>query len=140
MYNGTMYLVRGISGAGKSTFAKGIWSDNIIFEADKFFINENGDYKFDATKLKDAHAWCQSEVENLMKYQIENVPIGFGEVVIANTFTQEWEMEPYMKLAEKYNYRIFSLVIENRHGNKNQHNVPDETIKKMVDRFEVKLT
>ncbi len=139
MHNGTLLIIRGIPGCGKSTFAKSIWSDGIIFEADKFFINEKGEYNFDVTKIKDAHAWCQSEVETLMKYQIENVPFGFGEVVVSNTFTQEWEMEPYMKLAEKYNYRVFSLIIENRHGNKNQHNVPDETIKKMVDRFQIKL-
>jgi predicted kinase len=139
MHNGTLYLVRGVSGAGKSTFAKSIWSDGITFEADKFFINEKGEYNFDATKLKDAHVWCQSEVEAFMKYQIEILPSGFGEIVVSNTFTQEWEMEPYMKLAEKYNYRVFSLIIENRHGNKNQHNVPDETIKKMVDRFQIKL-
>ena len=63
----------------------------------------------------------------------------YREIAVANTFTQEWEMEPYIKLAEKYGYIVFSLITENRHGNKNQHNVPDEAIEKMVKRFELKL-
>jgi hypothetical protein len=27
-------------------------------EADMYFIDENGKYKFDVTKLRDAHDWC----------------------------------------------------------------------------------
>lgn len=66
-------------------------------------------------------------------------PQYYPEIVVANTFTQEWEMNPYIELAKKYGYKVISLVVENRHGNKNIHNVPDETIQKMVNRFEIKL-
>lgn len=48
-------------------------------------------------------------------------------------------MEHYFKLAKKYEYTVFTLVVENRHGGKNLHNVPDEIIKKMKQRFEIKL-
>jgi hypothetical protein len=48
-------------------------------------------------------------------------------------------MEPYLKLAEKYDYKVVSLIVENRHGNKSVHNVPDETMEKMRNRFEIKL-
>jgi phenolic acid decarboxylase len=63
----------------------------------------------------------------------------FSKIVVANTFTQEWEMEPYFTMAERYNYRIHSVIVENRHGNKNVHNVPDEKILAMTNRFEIKL-
>jgi hypothetical protein len=60
-------------------------------------------------------------------------------VVVSNTFTQELEMEAYYELAKKYDYRVSTLVVENRHGGKNVHNVPDEVLDKMEARFEVKL-
>ena len=62
-----------------------------------------------------------------------------SKIVVANTFTQEWEMKTYYEMAERYNYRVHSVIVENRHGGVNEHNVPDETIEKMRNRFEVKL-
>jgi len=34
---------------------------------------------------------------------------------------------------------VFSLIVENRHGGVNEHDVPDDVIEKMEKRFEVKL-
>jgi hypothetical protein len=48
-------------------------------------------------------------------------------------------MEPYFELAKKYGYRVHSIVVENRHGGVNEHGVPEETLTKMRDRFEIKL-
>jgi hypothetical protein len=48
-------------------------------------------------------------------------------------------MEAYYKLAEQFGYRVYSLVVENRHGGINTHDVPDETMEKMKNRFEIKL-
>ena len=60
-------------------------------------------------------------------------------VVVSNTFTQEWEMEPYNKLAEKYGYKVFSVIVENRHDGVNTHGVPEDKLEIMKTRFEVKL-
>jgi hypothetical protein len=62
-----------------------------------------------------------------------------GRIIVSNTFTQEWEMQPYYDLAEKYGYRVYSLIVENRHDGKNQHGVPQETLEKMKNRFEILL-
>jgi hypothetical protein len=48
-------------------------------------------------------------------------------------------MEAYYQLAEQYGYRVYSLVVENRHDGVNEHGVPQETLTKMRDRFEIKL-
>ena len=64
---------------------------------------------------------------------------GFSEIVVSNTSTTEKEMQPYLDLAREFGYTVVSLIVENRHGNSNVHNVPQETLKKMQDRFEVKL-
>jgi hypothetical protein len=63
----------------------------------------------------------------------------YREIAVSNTFTQEWEMEPYNKLAEKYGYKVFSVIVENRHGGVNTHGVPEDKLEIMKNRFEVKL-
>jgi hypothetical protein len=68
-----------------------------------------------------------------------DIPSNLNKIFVANTFTQEWEMEPYFQLAEKYGYNIVTMIVENRHGGKNVHDVPDEPIKKMRDRFSIQL-
>jgi predicted kinase len=134
-----LYLVRGVPGSGKSTFAKHIWNDYAICEADQYFVDrETGEYKFNPDKIKIAHQWCRDEVETRMKDNQVN-PQYYPEIVVSNTFTQEWEMEPYFKLAEKYGYKVFSLIVENRHGGENQHGVPSDKVQAMKDRFQVKL-
>lgn len=131
----SLYLLRGLPGAGKSTLAKKLGDAH--FEADMYFTNENGQYIFNGADIKKAHEWCQNEVQLAM---ILNHTSGLNEsIVVSNTFTQEWEMEPYYKLAESYGYRVFSLIVENRHGGENLHNVPEDKIEVMRKRFEVKL-
>ena len=123
-----LFLLRGLPGSGKSTLAKRICNQHV--EADMFFM-EDGEYKFDATKLKQAHEWCKNRTEEWMKK-------GYN-VVVSNTFTQEWEMQPYYDLAEKYGYRVYSLIVENRHGGVNEHGVPADKLEQMKNRFEIKL-
>jgi hypothetical protein len=115
-----------------------MWSSGVIFEADKYFHDETGTYKFDAAKLKDAHAWCINEVELAMKHNLTNER-HYDEIVVSNTFTQEWEMQAYFDLAKKYNYHVVSLIVETRHGGVNVHGVPEEKVKQMRDRFQIKL-
>jgi predicted kinase len=136
----TLYIVRGVPGSGKSTLAeKLVGHDFLVCEADKYFVDkETGEYKFDFTKIKEAHKFCQDLVETYMKDSLVNDQF-YREIAVSNTFTQEWEMEHYTELAKKYGYTVFTLVVENRHGGKNIHNVPEEIIEKMKQRFEIKL-
>jgi len=134
-----LILLRGLPGAGKSSFANLIWQSGVIFEADKYFYDKEGNYNFDATKLHAAHKWCQSQVEDAMKTNSKSNGLYYSEIIVSNTSTTEKELEPYLKLAEKYDYIVISLVVENRHGNKSVHNVPEETLEKMRKRFEIKL-
>jgi len=129
-----IYLVRGIPGSGKSTFAKSLGGTH--FEADQFFMVD-GKYNFDGSKLKEAHNWCQNIVNTAM---ILNLTAGLNKrIVVSNTFTQEWEMKPYYEMAKNNGYKIFSIVIENRHGGVNEHGVPEDKIELMKQRFTIKL-
>jgi predicted kinase len=129
-----LYIVRGIPGSGKSTFAKSLGGTH--FETDMFFMKD-GEYKFDMFKLKEAHKWCQDSVYNAM---ILNHTAGLNNIiVVSNTFTQEWEMKPYFEMADQHDYKVFSIVVENRHCGVNEHNVPEEVLTSMRNRFEINL-
>jgi predicted kinase len=124
-------LIRGLPGSGKSTVAK-LFDKALHFEADMYFLDADGNYHFDASKIKNAHNWCRHSVMDAMK---EGHPI----VVVSNTFTQEWEMEVYYLLAEELGYRVTSMIVENRHEGKNIHGCPDDKIEQMRTRFEISL-
>jgi predicted kinase len=125
-----LYLIRGVPGSGKSTFTQTLTPHH--WEADMYFINEDGEYKFNIDEIKNAHQWCRDMIEGAMKRNLD-------KIAVSNTFTQEWEMEPYFKLAEEYGYTVFSLIVENRHGGENQHGVPSDKVQVMRDRFQIKL-
>lgn len=139
-----LILLRGLPGSGKSTMAKIIGGE--LFEADTYFmvyknpdtgeITErhrwDGVYEFDHSLIKQAHEDCLNRVEKSMVWK-------HGRICVSNTFTKEWHMEKYYELAKKWKYRVHSLIVENRHGNENIHNVPKETIYNMMKNFEIKL-
>jgi len=125
-----IYIVRGIPGSGKSTFAKQLTSN--VFEADHYFYDNDGNYNFIPSEIKEAHKECQQFVGYAMESSIP-------KIAVSNTFTQEWEMEPYFELAKKYGYTVFTVVVENRHGGKNVHDVPEDKIQMMKDRFQINL-
>jgi predicted kinase len=127
----TLVLLRGLPGSGKSTAAK-LFNKAPHFEADMYFMDADGNYQFDVAKIKDAHNWCRHSTMDAMKK-------GYPIVVVSNTFTQEWEMEAYYLLAEELGYMVVSMIVENRHGGKNVHGVPEDKLEIMKNRFEVKL-
>lgn len=129
-----LFLLRGLPGSGKTTLANQLGGS--LVEADRYFM-EYGEYKFDASKLKEAHAWCREQVQNWMETNGRGFDV--PRIVVSNTFTQEWEMKPYYDLAKEHGYMVFSLIVENRHGGKNVHNVPEDKIEQMRKRFEVIL-
>ena len=136
-FNGDLILLRGLPGSGKSTLGNIILT-NIstdspsVISADDYFINENGEYIFDGTKLKEAHNHSLEKCADRMRH-------GVKKIVVANTFTQDWEMERYYEAANRYNYRVHSVVVENKHNGKNIHGVPDDKIKQMKERFIINL-
>ncbi len=117
-------IIRGLPGSGKSTRAKSLGIPD-HYEADMYFM-QNGEYKFDRTKLADAHAWCKRMVENAM--------IAGRDVIVSNTFVKKWEYAVYEELAAKYNYAVDVEVMAGNY--QNVHGVPPEIIQRMKDNFE----
>ena len=118
----SLILIRGLPGSGKSTMAKRDFPDHIHLEADMYFVDEDGTYRFNSKKIRDAHEWCQEKT-------LESLRAGHN-VVVSNTFTQIWEMEVYFKIN-------FPTTVFEAYGNyENIHSVPKDVIANMAKRWE----
>ena len=130
-----LFILRGLPGAGKTTLAKllaHVLPEGCEYSADAYFEDDAGNYNFDMTKLGTAHLECQRKVREAMKVETHNI-------IVHNTSTTEKEMKPYFDMAEEFGYQVISLVVENRHGSINVHNVPQEALDRMRARFSVVL-
>ena len=127
-----LVLVRGLPGSGKSTVANTIANAGKWFhyEADQYFVDKNGTYKWDASKIGDAHKWCQSMTEKALKMEYD--------VVVSNTFTTIKELRPYFEIAKSLS--ITPIVITANGAFNNIHNVPSDTLIKMRGRFQHDLS
>ena len=114
-----LILVRGLPGSGKSTYAKTLGM--IHFEADMYF-ERNGEYEYNPRELSKAHSWCQYKVK-------EYLDSGMN-VVVSNTFTQLWEMDPYLEMGHDVE------VIEMTEMYGSIHNIPDDKLEAMRARWE----
>jgi predicted kinase len=119
-----LILIRAVSGTGKSTFAETFAPDSCICCADDYFTDGQGNYNFDASKLGQAHKACQEKYLELLDSPFVDT------IVVSNTNTKESDYKFYLDEAEKRGIMVFSLVLENRHGNKNVHNVPDHVLER----------
>lgn len=76
-------------------------------------------------------ATCQANTAFLLKEG--------KSVAVSNTSTTEKEVAVYQQIAKSCNAKFVSLIVENRNETKNVHNVPEDKIQQMKDRFNVKL-
>ena len=131
-------LIRGVSGSGKTTFAKlmsqrgYLHDDWPVISADDYFTDKDGNYNWTVDKLGQAHTECKNTTEFAMI-------AGQERIFVANTFVSERDLKPYYDLAKRYTYRVFSIVVENRANTSSIHDVPEETIEKQKSRFNLKL-
>ena len=131
----TVYILRAVPGAGKSTVAEHIHNmalnsgrKSIICCADDFFIDEAGNYKWVAEKIGSAHVWCQNKYHTALFSDVDNI-------IVANTNTRARDVNSYHKLALDFGYTVFVLTVENWHNGKDIHNVPDEAKLKMAEQL-----
>lgn len=121
----TLYIIRGIPGSGKTTYAKNVLKLT-PFEADDFFCI-CGKYRYVADMVPKAHEYCFRNVENAMRSNQESI-------AVANTFTRKWEYQRYLTLAERYGYKVIIHICTGNYPN--VHDVPEKIVERMKERFE----
>lgn len=117
-----LVLIRGLPGSGKTTMAKVLAEVGFEhYEADQFFMVD-GVYRYDASRIRDAHDWCQRKTREALA--------SGRRVVVSNTFTRLQEMEPYRAMTSNVH------VIEAKGRWQNVHGVPNERLRQMAERWE----
>lgn len=130
---GKLILIRGLPGSGKSTMAKKIVAEMpdgtaAHYEADMFFMDsETGEYNFVPSKIVDAHEWCQDMTRAALEQGLV--------VFVSNTFTRLWEMENYFLMCKELGLSK-PTVVECTGNYKSIHNVPEQTLEAMRNRWE----
>lgn len=135
-------LVRGVPGSGKSTLISKIVEgllkaggcSYIVCSSDHFFM-VGGEYRFEASKLSQAHSTCFSRFQNAL---------GNKDVIfVDNTFTKLWEFENYILAAKQAGYAadIYQIEVETiaqlrQCARRNVHGVPPDVIGRMAIDFE----
>jgi len=121
-----LVLIRGLPGSGKTTHALKYASIGYAHhEADHYF-ERYGVYDFDPSKIQKAHADCLAKTVASLRAGINTV--------VANTFCQQWEAQPYLDAAKALGIPVWVVECQDSFGS--IHNVPAKVIDKMRKRWE----
>ena len=115
-----LVLVRGAPGSGKTSFAAGLSGFELV-EADQFFLVD-GVYRYDREGVPEAHRWAQERTAGIL--------VSGGRVVVANTFTKLWELQPYFLMG------VPTKVYRCLGSWPNEHGVPDEVVLRMKEGYQ----
>ena len=131
----SLIILRGLPGSGKTTLASELSEAGkypVCAIDDYFTDRQTGEYRFEFEKNHLAYKQCESCVRSAMQAMQ-------AKIFVDNTFTLEWEMEPYFELAAEYGYRVHVLTVENRHGGSNVHGIDEAQLQKMAAKYRVVL-
>ena len=132
--NKYLFLLSGAAGSGKSTMAEMLQSSTTgliepiadICEADEFwYILGKGKYAFKPMLLPKAHKWCQNQAKEIMQMGLN--------LIVSNTNLFPRDRKPYFDMADEFGYKVVFIHLDTQY--KNVHNVPDEVVKRMKDKY-----
>jgi predicted kinase len=129
-----LILLRGLPGSGKRSLAEAL-SENgkyPVCAIDHYFTDESGNYNF---RFAENHLAYEACIQHARSEIRKNTP----KIFVDNTFTLDWEIEPYIKMAAESGYRLYIVTVENYHGEKNIHGITDDQLAKMAEKYKVKL-
>ena len=131
---GQLILLRGLPGSGKTTLAQvlGALPGARVLSIDDYFTDEHGVYTFHHLDNHKAYQHCIDRVEEFM---LDHCP----HIIVHNTFVYDWEMKPYLDLAQVHGYQLHVTTVEKYHSGQNVHEVSDEQIRKMAEKYGVRL-
>lgn len=132
----SVVIFRGIPGSGKSTMIERMYSplERVVVSADHYFM-VNGEYRFDRSKLQEAHKQCLSRYLSLVQH-IRSSQLEGRYIIVDNTNTTLLEFGTYARIAEALDIPFTIVQIECdvlKAFNRCVHNVPYESILRMAN-------
>lgn len=122
----TVIILRGVSGAGKTSFIDLVAEPKVVCCADHYF-ERDGKYEFDATKLGAAHKQSMDTFDAAM------VDPNVENIIVANTNVKPSDYKYYTQRAEAFGFRVVYVVLEKRHKAPNVHGVPEHVVQRQHD-------
>ena len=123
-------VLRGISGSGKTFWARRFARGASVFSTDAFFM-VGDEYRFDPARLREYHRRC-------FRGFLEALADATPWVVVDNTNVEAWEYSPYILAAEALGYDVelltFRCSVEVSLARKRI--VPEARLRSMHERFE----
>lgn len=98
-------FMRGLPGSGKSTLAHAIAQaeGGHVFSADDFFADEDGVYRFDGRRIRDAHDDTRRRIDAV-------AALGARLIIIDNTSLRMADMIEYLRLAARHGAEVSTRV------------------------------
>ena len=127
-------IMRGLPGAGKTTWIRNNLPDAFICSADNYFLDEEGVYKFDSLLISEAHESCLKCFSEILTSDEEDAEKESLVIVVDNTAIKAWEISPYYNLAKAYGHDVQVVHIKcdsDLAHSRNIHGVPLERVEKM---------
>lgn len=126
-----LYLIRGLPGSGKTTFALNYFKGIMHIENDMFHMITSAkdvnhcEYRFDNALSNERSMNCFYTAMKILEY---NIP-----VVVSNVFPTIHSINRYVYGARELGQetKVFRMISKYE----NQHNVPKDVIKSMADIF-----
>jgi len=105
-----VYILRGVSGAGKSHMAlrrceMAASKACTIISADTYMVDEEGVYLFSAAKLQECHRRCLAHFIELLQRKEHDV------IYVDNTNTRLVEVAPYYRVAEALQAEVRVITV-----------------------------
>jgi predicted kinase len=134
-------ILSGIPGSGKTTWIRENLDPSVtsVFSADRFFVDESGVYRFDESRLHEAHSDCLRRfLDAVMEARAAGDRTPGRIIAVDNTNTSSWEISPYYALAAAMGLPVKVVRIECEPGlahSRNVHGVSVEQVAKMAVRM-----
>lgn len=102
--------------------------------ADRFMIDERGGYSFNPEKLKFCHQTCFRKFGAELFASPDDGSAPCDTILIHNTFTQRWEIDPYIACCTGSGKKLIVVRCEGKF--ENIHGVPADKVEAMRNRME----
>jgi len=101
-----LYIMRGVPGSGKSFLARQLSGKNgSILSTDDYFMDSQGNYKWNPNEMKIAHQWNSERVKKAIDQRV-------SPVILDNTNVSRWELRQLKPLVEYAEVQEYEVIIK----------------------------